>query len=82
MRNELSAMPVIAAANWRSTQGTVLPDVRFMISALTLRNSIWFPGLVKGAGHFMIALYAVPHPRSRGRISLHSADPAAAPHSV
>lgn len=79
MRNELSAMPVIAAANWRSTQGTVLPDVRFMISALTLRNSIWFPGLVKGAGHFMIALYAVPHPRSRGRISLHSADPAAAP---
>jgi len=79
MRNELSTMPVIAAANMRTSQSAEGPDMRFMISALTMRNSIWFPGVRKGAGHFMMALYGVPHPRSRGHVSLRSSNPFEAP---
>lgn len=79
MRNELASMPVVAAANMRTMPGANAPDMRIMISALTLQNSVWFPGIRKGAGHLMMSLYAVPHPRSRGSISLKSADPLAPP---
>lgn len=79
MRNELASMPVVAAANMRTLPGANAPDMRIMISALTLQNSVWFPGIRAGAGHLMMSLYAVPHPRSRGTITLKSADPRAAP---
>lgn len=79
LKNELASMPVVAAANWRQSQNSPLPDVRFMISALTMRNSVWFPGVHQGAGHYMMSLYAVPHPKSRGRIMLGSSDPLAPP---
>ena len=79
MRNELASMPVVAAANMRTLPGANSPDMRIMISALTLQNSVWIPGILPGAGHLMMSLYAVPHPRSRGSISLKSADPFAAP---
>lgn len=79
MRNELASMPVVAAANMRTLPGANSPDMRIMISALTLQNSVWIPGIMPGAGHLMMSLYAVPHPRSRGSISLKSADPFAAP---
>ncbi|ATE65729.1 GMC family oxidoreductase [Rhizorhabdus dicambivorans] len=75
MRNELSAMPAIAAANMRTTQGATGPDMRFMISALSISNTVWFPGIKKGAGDFMMAMYALPHPRSRGTVTLRSSNP-------
>lgn len=79
LKNELATMPVIAAANMRTSQSSSAPDMRFMISALSIRNSVWFPLIRKGAGHYMMALYGVPHPRSRGSVTLHSADPLAPP---
>lgn len=79
MRNELSSMPVVAAANMRTSQSEKAPDMRFMISALTLNNSVWIPYIWPGAGHLMMSLYAVPHPKSRGSITLRSADPLAPP---
>lgn len=79
LRNELSAMPVIAAANMRTVTGGTGPDMRFMISAMTMRNSVWFPLIRSGAGHFMMSMYAVPHPKSRGSVSLRTADSFAPP---
>jgi len=75
LRNQLTSMPAIAAANMRTTQGARAPDMRFMISALSMRNAVWFPGIRKGAGHFMMAMYALPHPKSRGSVTLRSANP-------
>ncbi len=75
LRNALAAMPVVAAANTRTVQGRKTPDMRFMITALTMRHGLWFPGIKKGEGHMLNAMYALTQPRSRGSITLRSADP-------
>lgn len=73
--NPLSGPPAIAAANIRTVQGRAAPDLRLMVSGGTLESRPWFPLLRSGAGHMVLAMCALAHPRSRGSITLASADP-------
>jgi len=75
----LSGPPAIAAANIRTVQGRRAPDLRFMIASGSHESHPWFPVVRPGAGHQIFAMCALAHPRSRGAITLRSADPKAPP---
>lgn len=74
-KSPLSGPPAITAANIRTVQGRSAPDLRFMLSGATHDSRPWFPLFRPGAGHLVLAMCAVAHPRSRGSITLSSADP-------
>jgi len=74
-KSPLSGPPAIAAANIRTVQGRSAPDLRFMLSGATHDSRPWLPLIKAGAGHVVLAMCAVAHPRSRGSITLASTDP-------
>jgi choline dehydrogenase len=55
------------------------PDIELLVSPVAPDGHMWFPGVKKPLGHRFSSRIAVLHPRSRGRVSLRSADPADAP---
>ncbi|MDA0240332.1 MAG: choline dehydrogenase [Proteobacteria bacterium] len=55
------------------------PDIELLVSPVAPDANIWFPGVKKAVGHRYSSRVAVLHPRSRGRVTLRSADPAAPP---
>lgn len=59
----------------------VLPkaDVQFFFSPVALNAQLWFPAIRKGAGHVVTARNAMRYPRSRGTLTLRSAQPGDAP---
>ena len=71
--------PVVAMGHIRTVQGSQAPDVRAMLSAAAMDSRVWIPGLTRRKGPVIQASFAVAHPASRGRVTLASADPLAAP---
>jgi choline dehydrogenase len=55
------------------------PDVQLMCNPVRMDAKIWFPGVSARQEDRMTAGVVVLHQKSRGRVSLNSADPAAAP---
>jgi len=55
------------------------PDVQLMCNPVRMDAKIWFPGLSTRQEDRITAGVVVLHQKSRGRLSLHSADPNAAP---
>ena len=55
------------------------PDIQLMCNPVRMDAKIWWPGLSPRQAHLLTVDAVVLHPRSRGRVSLRSADPAAKP---
>jgi len=55
------------------------PDVQYMCNPVRMDAGVWWPGISKRTRHvFSVGVVAL-HPQSRGRVSLKSDDPRAAP---
>ena len=55
------------------------PDVQLMCNPVRMDARMWFPGVGKRQEHRITADAVVLHPRSRGHLTLRSADPKAPP---
>jgi len=75
----LGAPPVIAMGIVRSMQGSPAPDLRLLISGVSMSSRPWFPKLRPGRGPAMMVGFSICYPRSRGFVEIRSADPAAPP---
>jgi choline dehydrogenase len=51
------------------------PDVQLMCNPIRMDAKVWFPGVGPRQEHRMTADVVLLHPRSRGRVTLRSADP-------
>jgi choline dehydrogenase len=74
-----SSFPTAIAAFLRTEPGSERPDIELLVSPIAPDGRIWFPGLRKPIGHRFSSRIAVLHPRSRGKVTLRSADPADKP---
>ena len=75
----LAAPPVIGMAIARTRQGLEAPDMRLLVSGVSMHSKVWFPGVRPGRGPAMLAAFSICYPKSRGHVRLASADPAAPP---
>jgi len=55
------------------------PNLQMLVSPVSIFARPWFPGWRKGVGHVLSMACVLLHPESRGKVSLHSADPRAKP---
>ncbi len=55
------------------------PDIQLLCNPVRLDAGLWFPGLVKPKEHSFYITVCQLHAKSRGRVSLRSADPFEAP---
>lgn len=55
------------------------PDIQLLCNPVRFDAGLWFPGLVPPKEHSFYITVCLLHARSRGRVSLRSADPAQAP---
>jgi choline dehydrogenase len=59
----------------RTTRAQAQPDVQLMCNPVRMDAKIWFPGIGKRQEHRITADVVVLHPKSRGHLTLRSADP-------
>ncbi len=55
------------------------PDIQLMCNPIRMDAKLWFPGIGQRQDHRITSDVVLLHPRSRGRVSLRSADPRDAP---
>jgi choline dehydrogenase len=72
-------MPLQCVAFLRTRAESERPDIELLVSPIAPDAAIWFPGIRAPVKHRFSSRVAVLHPRSRGRVTLRSADPADAP---
>jgi choline dehydrogenase len=75
----LASPPLLVSAIIRTKPGLSAPDMRVMLGSVAFDSRIWFPGLRKGKGHITTAAFSLCYPKSRGSLTLGSADPLAPP---
>ena len=75
----IAGLPVSAQGFVRTSSELKKPDLQLLVSPVSMLARPWFPGWRAGAGHVLSVACVLLHPASRGRVSLRSADPAAAP---
>jgi choline dehydrogenase len=75
----IAGLPVSAQGFVRTSPELKKPDLQMLVSPVSMLARPWFPGWRAGAGHVLSVACVLLHPASRGRVSLRSADPAAAP---
>lgn len=75
----IANMPLQCVCFLRTRAESERPDIELLVSPVSPDADIWFPGIKKPVNHRFSSRVAVLHPRSRGRIVLRSADPAAPP---
>lgn len=73
------APPLAVSANIASRPDSPLVDLHFLLIPLAMESRVWFPGIRSRFGPRMGAMWSLNYPRSRGRVSLRSADPRAHP---
>jgi choline dehydrogenase len=76
---EAGSMPLQCVAFLRTRPESERPDIEMLVSPIAPDAAIWFPGIRAPRPHRFSSRVAVLHPRSRGRVTLRSADPADAP---
>lgn len=64
----------------RTQQSLAQPDIQLMCNPVRMDAKIWWPFFGGGQAHLITSDAVLLHPRSRGRVWLRSADPAAKPH--
>jgi choline dehydrogenase len=75
----IAGLPVSVQGFVRTSPELNKPDLQMLVSPVSMLARPWFPGWRAGAGHVLSVACVLLHPASRGRVSLRSADPAAAP---
>jgi choline dehydrogenase len=75
MHESSSNLPVVCFAFVRTEEGLNRPDIKANIYPTRLDGRVWFPGIRKGAGHAMTVFNVLLRPKSRGSVTLRSADP-------
>lgn len=75
----LAAAPVVISGIVSTRPDAEAPDMRFMVSSAAMDARLWFPGLIRPAGHKLLARNSLCYPKSRGAVTLGSADPLAPP---
>ena len=75
----VAELPVSAQGFVRTSPHLDRPDLQMLVSPVSMMAKPWFPGWRRGAGHVFSVACVLLHPKSRGRVWLRSADPAAAP---
>jgi choline dehydrogenase len=75
----IAGLPVSAQGFVRTHADLDRPDLQMLVSPVSMMARPWFPGWRAGAGHVFSGACVLLHPASRGRVSLRSADPTAAP---
>jgi choline dehydrogenase len=75
----IAGLPVSVQGFVRTSPELNRPDLQMLVSPVSMLARPWFPGWRAGAGHVLSVACVLLHPASRGRVSLRSADPAAAP---
>jgi choline dehydrogenase len=75
----LARSPISAQGLVRTAPHLDRPDLQMLVSPVSIFARPWFPGWRKGVGHILSNACVLLHPRSRGKVSLHSADPRARP---
>jgi choline dehydrogenase len=75
----IAGLPVSAQGFVRTSPELNKPDLQMLVSPVSMLARPWFPGWRAGAGHVLSVACVLLHPVSRGRVSLRSANPAAAP---
>jgi choline dehydrogenase len=63
----------------RTQPGLRQPDVQLMCNPVRMDAKIWWPFMGSGQAHLLTSDAVLLHPKSRGRVSLRSADPTAKP---
>ncbi len=74
-----SGLPLAGIAFMRTRPELERPDIEYLMSPVAPDARIWFPGLRKARGGYLICRIICLHPESRGALKLRSADPAQAP---
>ena len=74
-----ASLPLQCACFLRIRPESERPDIELLVSPVGPDAHLWFPGVRKPLGHRFSCRIAVLHPRSRGRVTLRSADPADPP---
>ncbi|NBC37436.1 hypothetical protein GTZ99_12840 [Novosphingobium sp. FSY-8] len=75
----LGAPPLGISANVASLPGNPQVDLHFLLVPLAMESRVWMPPFVRPFGARMGAMWSLNYPKSRGRLSLRNADPAAHP---
>ncbi|MCD9028723.1 GMC family oxidoreductase N-terminal domain-containing protein [Luteimonas sp. BDR2-5] len=63
----------------RTAPGLDRPDIQLCANPVRMDAGLWFPGVVAAKPHRLTTMVCLLHPVSRGRVGLHSADPAGLP---
>jgi choline dehydrogenase len=63
----------------RTEPSLAQPDIQLMCNPVRMDARVWFPLLSRRQQHLLTVDAVLLHPKSRGRVSLHSADAAARP---
>jgi choline dehydrogenase len=71
----LARSPLSAQGLVRTSPQFDRPDLQMLVSPVSIFARSWFPGWRKGWGHTISNACVLLHPRSRGKVSLRSADP-------
>ena len=75
----VGTMPTQAACFLKIRAESDRPDIELLVSPVLPEAVPWFPGIKPPAPHCFLSRIALLHPRSRGKVTLRSADPADAP---
>jgi choline dehydrogenase len=75
----LGEAPLSVQGYVRTQAESLWPDTQFQVSHVSMAARPWFPGWRRGAGHQFTAAAMQLRPEGRGKVSLRSADPMAAP---
>lgn len=77
------APPLAVSANIatkpQSSEGFGQVDLHLLLIPLAMESRVWFPGLAKPFGPRLGAMWSLNYPKSRGSLTLRSADPYAHP---
>lgn len=71
----IARAPISAQGLVRTSPQLDRPDLQMLVSPVSMFARSWFPGWRKGVGHVLSMANVLLHPKSRGKVSLRSADP-------
>ena len=75
----VASMPLQCACFLRTRPESERPDIELLVSTVAPDAGPWFPGIKKPVEHCFSSRIALLHPRSRGKVTLRSSDPADMP---
>jgi choline dehydrogenase len=70
-----AGFPTQAACFLRMRAESERPEIELLVTPVSPDTRIWVPGLMPSVGHCFSSRIAVLHPRSKGRVTLRSANP-------